>query len=87
MEYITETKNLTKTYSGKDAARDINIHIPKGCIYGLIGRNGAGKTTIMRMLSGLSNATSGSYSIFGKSGDDAKKLMRKVGVLIESPGI
>ena len=80
MSYIMETQNLTKTYGTKDAAKDINIHIREGEIYGLIGRNGAGKTTIMRVISGLSKATKGTYEIH----DDSRF---GVGVLIESPGI
>ena len=51
MEYILETSNLTKVYGHKEAAKDVNLHIKEGQIYGLIGRNGAGKTTIMRMIS------------------------------------
>ena len=64
MEYILETNGLTKVYGQKEAARDVSLHIPEGKIYGLIGRNGAGKTTIMRMISGLSVPTRGSYSLF-----------------------
>lgn len=80
MDYILTTENLTKTYGKKDAAKDINIHIREGEIYGLIGRNGAGKTTVMRMISGLSHPTSGSYTLHGEH-------KHGVGVLIESPGI
>ncbi len=80
MDYILTTDNLTKKYGEKVAAGNINIHIRKGEIYGLIGRNGAGKTTIMRVISGLSGATSGSYQF----NDDSK---RGIGVLIENPGI
>lgn len=87
MDYIMTTEGLTKIYGSKAAAEDINIHIREGEVYGLIGRNGAGKTTIMRMLSGLSNPTSGSFTMFGKSGAEAKKLMHQVGVLIEHPGL
>ncbi len=87
MAYIMQTQNLTKTYGKKDAAKDININIREGEIYGLIGRNGAGKTTIMRMISGLSNPTSGTYSLFGKTGAEMRKMMNKVGVLIEHPGL
>lgn len=87
MSFIMQTQNLTKTYGTKDAAKDININIREGEIYGLIGRNGAGKTTIMRMISGLSNPTSGTYSLFGKTGAEMKKMMNKVGVLIEHPGL
>ena len=87
MDYIMTTEGLTKMYGSKTAAKDINIHIREGEIYGLIGRNGAGKTTVMRMLSGLSVPTSGSFTLFGKTGKDVKKEMCKVGVLIEHPGI
>ena len=78
--YILTTESLTKTYGRKDAAKDINIHIREGEIYGLIGRNGAGKTTVMRVISGLSKATSGNYRLHGDN-------KFGVGVLIESPGI
>ena len=60
MDYILETKNLTKIYGQKEAVKDVNLHIRDGQIYGLIGRNGACKTTIMRMISGLSRPTRGS---------------------------
>lgn len=47
MDYIMTTDGLTKMYGEKAAAKDINIHIRPGAVYGLIGRNGAGKTTVM----------------------------------------
>lgn len=87
MDYIITTHDLTKKYGNKAAADNININIREGEIYGLIGRNGAGKTTILRMLSGLSNPTSGEFTLFGKERSKAKDEMRKVGVLIEAPGI
>ena len=87
MEYILETQGLTKVYGTKEAAKDVDLHIREGQIYGLIGRNGAGKTTIMRMISGLSTPTSGSYSLFGKTGYAMGRALRNVGVLIESPGL
>ena len=87
MKYILTTNNLTKKYSNYCAADKINIHVKKGEIYGLIGRNGAGKTTILRMISGLSNATSGSYSINGKTNAELVHERNNVGALIEAPGI
>ena len=87
MDYILETKGLTKVYGQKEAARDVSLHVPAGKIYGLIGRNGAGKTTIMRMISGLSVPTRGSYSLFGRTGHEMEKMLKHVGVLIESPGL
>ncbi len=87
MEYILETSGLTKIYGQKAAVNDVSMHVPAGVIYGLIGRNGAGKTTIMRMISGLSTPTKGSYSLFGKTGYAMRKELKNVGVLIESPGL
>lgn len=87
MALILETRNLTKKYGEKLAANDVSLHVEEGRIYGLIGRNGAGKTTIMRMISGLSIPTSGTYSLFGQTGSAKNKLLKDVGVLIESPGL
>lgn len=84
---ILITNDLTKRYGNKNAADKINIHVNKGEIYGLIGRNGAGKTTILKMLSGLSTPTDGSYSILGKTGKGLASVRSKVGSLIENPGL
>ena len=53
-DYLIETKQLTKIYGDQTVVRDVNLHVKKGRIYGLLGRNGAGKTTIMKMILGLS---------------------------------
>lgn len=87
MNYILTTHNLTKRYGKHSAAEKINIHIKKGEIYGLIGRNGAGKTTILRMISGLSNPTDGAYSINGKTGVELNSEKKSIGTLIEAPGL
>lgn len=87
MEYILETKGLTKIYGKSKAANHINAHIKQGDIYGLIGRNGAGKTTFLRMISGLSTPTEGDFTLFGYSGKDKIAYMNRVGSLIEAPGI
>lgn len=87
MEYILQTNGLTKVYGNKTAADHIDMKVGKGEIYGLIGRNGAGKTTILRMISGLSMPTEGTYSLFGKGHDSLKSERSKVGALIEHPGI
>lgn len=87
MEYILSTSGLTKQYGKNKAVNNVNIHIKQGDIYGLIGRNGAGKTTILKMISGLAAPSEGEFSIFGKSGKNATKVMNRIGTLIESPGI
>ena len=87
MEYILTTENLTKTYGKAVAAGGINLHIKKGEVYGLIGRNGAGKTTILKMLCGLSTPTSGSFTFMGKTGEELAKIKNKIGSLIETPSL
>lgn len=86
-EYILETDGLTKIYGKHKAADCLSIHVRKGAIYGLIGRNGAGKTTFMKMIAGLSNPTSGSYTINGHSGNDLKDVRKLIGCHIEAPGL
>lgn len=87
MNYIIETKNLSKKFETQIAVNKVNLHVPKGKIYGLLGRNGAGKTTIMRMLLGLATPNEGEILLFGESHTKNKsELYRRIGSLIESPG-
>lgn len=84
---IIETKNLTKQYGEQKSVANLNIHVKKGRIYGLLGRNGAGKTTIMKMLLNLTQPTSGEVQIFGKSiQGNERKILPRIGSLIEAPG-
>ncbi len=85
MEYIIETTNLSKKFSNKVAVDKINMHIKKGDIYGFIGKNGAGKTTAMKMILGLLNPSEGEISLFGSK--DLNQGRKKIGSLIESPGL
>lgn len=62
---VLETKNLTKQYKRRTVVDGVNMHVEEGDIYGFVGENGAGKTTIIRMISGLAAPTRGSYSLFG----------------------
>ena len=56
---ILECRNLTKTYRGKKAVSDLSIRLDEGKIYGLLGENGSGKTTWMKMAAGLTKPTQG----------------------------
>lgn len=86
MDYIVETKNVTKSFGREKAVIGLDMKIPKGEIYGFLGPNGSGKTTTIRMLLGLMKPTFGSVHIFGK---DIKKekieILRRVGSLVENP--
>ncbi|MFR8139647.1 MAG: ATP-binding cassette domain-containing protein [Blautia hansenii] len=86
MEYVIETQNLCKSYRGKAAVSSLNMHVQKGDIYGFIGRNGAGKSTTLKMLCNLAHPTEGSISLFGKS-PDTPSVRRRMGVLIETAGL
>ncbi|MFS8212519.1 ABC transporter ATP-binding protein [Paenibacillus polymyxa] len=86
-DYIIETINLTKQFGEQKSVANLNIHVKKGRIYGLLGRNGAGKTTAMKMLLNLMQPTTGEVRIFGKDiRSNEKKILPRIGSLIESPG-
>lgn len=87
MEYAVSTNCLTKKYKQHTAVNQINLHVKRGEIYGFIGRNGAGKTTCMKMICGLSAPTSGEISLFGRQGTEAKEFRSRIGNLIETPGL
>ena len=50
MDYIIETESLTKKYGKTVVVEDVSLHVKRGEIYGLIGKNGAGKTTFVKLL-------------------------------------
>lgn len=86
-EYVIETKKLTKIYREQTAVNAVNIHVKKGRIYGLLGRNGAGKTTIMKMILGLTSVTSGEVDVFGQNiRGREKRIYPRIGAIIETPG-
>ena len=62
---VIKTKQLTKKYGKQTVVNKVNLNVKKGRIYGLLGRNGAGKTTIMKMILGLTTTTSGNVEVFG----------------------
>ncbi len=88
MSDIICVDGLIKEYAGIKVVDGVSFSVNKGEIYGLLGRNGAGKTTIMKILLGLANPTSGKVSILGKdmSVNSEKKVLKKVGCIIENPG-
>ena len=86
-ELLLETRNLTKQYGHHKAVDSVDMHIKKGAVYGFIGRNGAGKTTCLKMISGLSKPTCGEIEMFGYKGKDLSKVRSRVGCLIEVPGL
>ena len=85
---ILEAKSLTKEYKQTLALDHINLQIKKGKIYGFIGQNGAGKTTFLRLVTGLAFPTSGTLSLWGNSGtEELQKQRKRIGSMIETPAL
>ena len=60
---IIQTRNLTKSYGDFTAVSNLNLHVPKGSVYGFVGPNGAGKSTTMKMFLGLTRPSRGAFVI------------------------
>ena len=85
---ILEARSLTKEYKQTLALDHINLQIKKGKIYGFIGQNGAGKTTFLRLVTGLAFPTSGTLSLWGKSETvELQKQRKRIGSMIETPAL
>ena len=89
MEYILTAESLGKQYRHFKALDSFSIHVPKGSIYGFVGKNGAGKTTFIRLICGLQEPTSGSYTLYGAKNTDPgiTKSRRRMGAVVETPSI
>ena len=81
-----QTIGLCKRYGNKNAVNNLSIQVPKGSVYGFIGRNGAGKSTTQRMICGLASPSAGEIKLFEHPVTDPT-VRRKIGTLIEQPGI
>lgn len=89
MEYILQTHNLTKKYKKHLAVNGASMNIARGDIYGFVGENGSGKTTIIRLITGLIFPNGGDLTLFGVKNTDPAiyNARRKLGAIVESPSI
>jgi len=86
MEYILRTQQLTKAYNGHEVVRQVNMNIRPGEIYGFLGPNAAGKTTVMRMIMNLVKPTSGEVELFGQAmTGHSYEMFKRMGSIIEYP--
>ena len=83
---VIQTMGLSKRYKDNWAVDHLDLRVEQGDIYGFIGRNGAGKSTTLKLLCGLARPTQGGALIFGKPIRDSV-ARRRVGALIEQPGL
>jgi ABC-2 type transport system ATP-binding protein len=81
-----ETSGLTKSFGHQTAVDDLALAVPRGSVFGFLGPNGSGKTTTIRMLLGLSAASTGSIAVLGREMPDAAAdVLPRVGALVEGP--
>ncbi len=88
-EYVLRTYGLCKKYKNQFAVNQANMNIEKGDIYGFVGENGSGKTTIIRLITGLIFPTSGNFELFGtpNNSKDIVNARKRVGAIVETPSI
>lgn len=84
-DFLLETKKLTKVFKKEHAVNNLSISIPKNHIYGLLGANGAGKSTTLKMITGLLKPTSGKINFDGHKW--SRNDLKHIGALIEQPPI
>ncbi|MGE6380128.1 ATP-binding cassette domain-containing protein [Shewanella baltica] len=83
-DFAIETQGMTRAFSGVNAVENLDLAIPKGTIYGFLGPNGCGKSTSIRMLTGLLSPTSGEIRVLGETLPGAEeKLRRRIGYMTQ----
>ena len=83
MSNALEIKNLTKSYPGF-VLDHVNIELPTGCVMGLIGENGAGKSTTIKLLLGLARRDKGEVKVLGEAmTTENRKLKEHIGVVMD----
>lgn len=86
LSLAVEIGGLTRCFDGMEIIHECDIHIKEGTIYGFLGENGAGKTTVFKMISGILRPTTGNIKIFGSDVSIQKnEVLRRIGTLIETP--
>ncbi|WJL94149.1 ABC transporter ATP-binding protein [Microbacterium sp. ET2] len=84
MTHVIEVEHLTKRYRDTVAVDDVSFSIEKDTIYGLLGRNGAGKTTVMSILTAQNFATSGTVRVFGQHPYENARVLERMCFVRES---
>lgn len=89
MDYVLTANAIGKSYKRFHALKNLSMHVPKGAIYGFVGKNGSGKTTLIRLICGLQNPTSGSYALYGTEHTEKaiRKVRKRIGAVVETPSI
>jgi len=88
-DFVLQTQGLCKSYKNHNVLNNVCMNIKRGEIYGFVGENGSGKTTIIRIITGLIKAEQGSYTLFGTPNNSSKiyNCRKKLGAIVETPSI
>jgi ABC-2 type transport system ATP-binding protein len=85
-DFVIETNQLAKSFAGKAALQGLDLQVPRGSIFGFLGRNGAGKTTTIKTLMGLLRADGGTAQVLGiaiTGADQGAAMRRRIGFVTE----
>ena len=85
-EMVAETVGITRRFGTKTAVEALDLSIPKGVVYGLLGPNGSGKTTAMRMLTGLLTPSEGSAEVLEGEVELPVRLFDVIGAVLDPLG-
>src|SRR5665213_4457957 len=80
---ILSVENLSKSYGRIQALKNVSFSVPEGSVYGILGPNGSGKTTMLGTIMDILKPTSGGYKLFDE--DPSEIHRRKIGTLLETP--
>ena len=88
-EIVLKTNHLSKTYGNQKVLDDVCMTVEKGDIYGFVGENGSGKTTVIRAITGLITPTSGDFELYGVNSNSPEilKQREKIGAVVEAPSV
>lgn len=84
-DFILETRHLSKTFRRQQVVKNVSLAIPENCVYGLLGANGAGKSTFLKMVTGLLRPTEG--EIFFDGHPWSREDLAGIGALVETPPV
>ena len=85
-DIMIKVENLSKQFGKTEVLHQVNVSFAKGQIHGLIGRNGSGKTMLLKCICGFVPATSGTITVQGKVVGKDIDIPKNIGIIIETPG-
>ncbi len=83
MQTVLSLNNVSKSYGSIQALKNVSFEVPEGAVFGLLGPNGSGKTTMLSIILDILKADTGSFEWFGKPG--SPETRKKIGSLLETP--